>query len=218
MISFRSLSLSLATFFFILLKSKHKIIQKHKWGKTQLYWLRLNNMGRVFVVQWNFVEGRCVLRERYIWAARKDNEIRNETKRKEWRKPFWQWHLLSSLTILTRNTIWIDTLPISFNIKMKRAETKWDENERRPELSERTSYNWVNKKCDLSSNGWCLFYSPVLVIAFHLTHSFELAVFALLYASSNRYHTDIERTDTHAHTFYADNTLIICMYVQVHSF
>lgn len=50
-ISFRSLSLaySLATFFFILLKSKHKIIQKHKWGKTQLYWLRLNNMGRVFV-------------------------------------------------------------------------------------------------------------------------------------------------------------------------
>lgn len=38
-------------------------------------------MGRVFVVQWNFVEGRCVLRERYIWAAREDNEIRNETKR-----------------------------------------------------------------------------------------------------------------------------------------
>lgn len=67
--------------FFILLKSKHKIIQKHKWGKTRLYCLRSNGMGCVFVVQWNIVKWRCVLDRGTMWPARKDNKIRNEKRK-----------------------------------------------------------------------------------------------------------------------------------------
>lgn len=61
------------------------------------------------------------------------------------------------------------------NIKLKRATTKWDENERRPEQG-------TKRKNHLVVNGGCfLFVTLILVIVVCLTHSLEFAIFTGIY-------------------------------------